>query len=81
MLSGEKSKYKLLLSMPVISIVFSSLALENKVITTMVIRPPDDSTGCAQSVVADLAAISKGGSLTPRFGVRGGVGFRDGPIR
>ena len=33
------------------------LVITNKVITTMVIRPLDDPTCCAKSVVADCAAI------------------------
>ena len=40
----------------------------------MVIRPFDDPTRCAQSVVADLAAISKGGFLTSQFGGLAGRG-------
>ena len=31
--------------------------MQNKVITTMVIRPLDDPTTCAQSVVADLQPV------------------------
>ena len=39
--------------------------IENKVITTVVIRPFEDPTRCAQSVVADLAASSNGDCSTP----------------
>ena len=31
--------------------------MRNKVVTTMVIRPLDDPTGCAQSVVANLQLL------------------------
>ena len=56
--------------------------MRNKVITTIVIRPLDDPTWYSQSVVADLAAISKGDYSTHRFGVLGWTwGLRDVPIR
>ena len=43
----------------------------------MVIRPLDDPTLCAQSVVADLAAISKWDFPTSGLGVRGTVGWSE----
>ena len=43
---------------------------EHKVVTTMVIRPLDDRTRYAQSVVADLQPLGLGY-----------VGVGDGPIR
>ena len=74
--SGEPKFYAhcwlLILSTSHLLIAFSS----KKVITTMVIRPFDGPTWCAQSLVADLAAISKGGFLTPRFWRSGDVGGR-----
>ena len=52
--------------LPVIFFCCWAKTIEYKVITTMVIRPLDDPTWCAKSVVADLAAISN--FLTPGLG-------------